>query len=354
MLKENNPKIKHCVHCGAKVEEKFETYCPECGKLIIKVKSIKKIVKPISPQKLDISRKCSGCGSTVTSTILEQCPICNTELERISEITKAFIQKKPGLIFTNKKFEPEQKFILSPDTWKLKEGINVFSTCIYVLIILFFLIITLISLQFDTADTNLNIVIIVLSQLPELVFGVYPIWYIYNKRHRYRKLGFFSDSRKILNAIVIGIVGTFILILIEYFSNTFITLINNAGLDFFDIKMSIIEQNLDIRNADLLWIFILTLLLITGAISSEIVFRGVLHNALKQKFKKEYYVILLVSLAYSLVMLLFSFPIGLVFFITNFLTFTILGVLYSINGNIYNTIIANCLYNIVIMILIVL
>jgi len=353
MSKESYPKIKHCVHCGANIEEN-ETYCPECGKLVIKVKSSKEVVKPIYPQKLEISRKCSGCGSTITSTVLEQCPICNTPLEKIHEIKKASIQEKPGLIFTNKKLEPEHKYLLKKDSWNLKEGINVFSTCIYILVIVFFLLFTLITLQSDTEDVDLNIVTIVLSQLPELVFGIYPLWYIYNKRHSYKKLGFYSDKKKILITILVGIIGTFILIIIDFLSNSFMSIINDAGLDFFDIETSIIDQNQVIRDADILWKILLILSLITGVVSSEIVFRGVLHNALKQKFRNEYYVILIVALAYSVVMLLFSFPAGLSFFLTNFFTFTVLGVLYSINGNIYNTIIANCLYTIVIMILIVL
>jgi len=280
-------KIKHCVYCGANVSGENEAYCPECGKLIVKVKESKNKITQLSPQRLEISRKCSGCGSTITSTVLDQCPICNTELERISEVRRAYIQKKPGLIFTNKKLEPEQKFILKKDAWNLKEGFNVFATCIYILVIVFFLIFTLISTQFDPLDTDLNILIIVLSLIPELVFGVYPLWYIYNKKHRYRKLGFVSDSKKILNAILIGIIGTVILILIDFLSTTFISLLNNAGLDFFDIEMSIIEQNQEIKEAGILWILLLTLLLTTGAISSEIVFRGVLHNTLKKKFKKE-------------------------------------------------------------------
>jgi len=353
MSKESYQKIKHCVHCGANIEEN-ETYCPECGKLVIKVKSSKKTVKSIYPQKLEISRKCSGCGSIITSIVLDQCPICNTPLERIPEIKKASIQEKPGLIFTNKKLEPEHKFLLKKDSWNLKEGINVFSTCIYILIIVFFLLLTLITLQFDTEDLDLNIVTIVLSQLPELVFGIYPLWYIYNKRHSYKKLGFYSDKKKILITILVGIIGTFTLIIIDFLSNSFIGIINDAGLDFFDIETSIIDQNQVIRDADILWKIVLTLSLVTGVVSSEIVFRGVLHNALKQKFKNEYYVILIVALAYSVAMLLFTFPAGLTFFLTNFFTFTVLGVLYSINGNIYNTIIANCLYTIVIMMLIVL
>ena len=353
MSKESYQKIKHCVHCGANIEEN-ETYCPECGKLVIKVKSSKKTVKSIYPQKLEISRKCSGCGSIITSIVLDQCPICNTPLERIPEIKKASIQEKPGLIFTNKKLEPEHKFLLKKDSWNLKEGINVFSTCIYILIIVFFLLLTLITLQFDTEDLDLNIVTIVLSQLPELVLGIYPLWYIYNKKHSYKKLGFSSEKKKILITILVGIIGTSILIIIDYLSNSFISIINDAGLDFFDIETSIITQNQEIRSTDIFWKILLTLSLVVVSISSEIVFRGVLHNTLKQKFKNEYYVILIVALVYSVFMLLFSFPFGLSFFLTNFLTFTVLGVLYSINGNIYNTIIANSLYIIVIMIIIVL
>ncbi|MHA2086793.1 MAG: hypothetical protein ACW972_00865, partial [Promethearchaeota archaeon] len=132
MSKNNKKEIKYCVYCGTDVGT--ETYCPKCGKLVIKLngsKELKKsqiIYKPTSIQQSEISRKCPGCGSLVTSTILDQCPICDTVLEKISETNKALIQKKPGLIFTNKKLELEQKFILKKNQWNLREGINVFGT----------------------------------------------------------------------------------------------------------------------------------------------------------------------------------------------------------------------------------
>lgn len=344
MSKDNNRKIKYCVYCGSDVEE-GKTYCPKCGKLVIKVEPSKKIPKPPPFQKVEISRKCPGCGSMITSTILDQCPICNTALEKLSEVKKAAIQKKPGLIFTSKKLELEQKFLLKKDTWNLKEGINVFGTSIYVLVIVFFLLFTFISLE-------MSIQLIILSQIPELLFGVYPIWYIYRKKHSFNKLGFFSDSKKIIIAILIGILGSLVLLLVSFFSDSLINFISDAGLDFFDIKSRIENQNLIIRNADLLWIILLTILIFIRTIFSEIVFRGVLHNALKQKFKNEFYVILLVALAYSLVMLLFSFPVGVSFILLNFLSFIVLGLLYSLNGNIYNTIIANISYNVLALFLI--
>ncbi|MFW9998901.1 MAG: type II CAAX prenyl endopeptidase Rce1 family protein [Candidatus Hodarchaeota archaeon] len=350
MSKDNQKKIKYCVYCGSNVE-KNETYCPKCGKLIIKLEPGEKLVKPQVPQKLELSRKCPGCGSIITSTILNQCPLCNTELEKISESKKASIQKKPGLIFTSKKLELEQQFILKKDTWNLKEGINVFGTCIYIMVIIFFLLFTILSFQLDTLTGSIQQII--LSQIPQLVFGVYPIWYIYNKKHSFNKIGFYPESKKLFLGLFIGILGAIVLILINYISDSFINFLSDLGLDFFDVKLSIENQNQIIKNADLLWLILLTITLSIGAFSAEIVFRGVLHNALKQKFKNDFYVILLVALAYSLVMLLFSFPIGVSFILGNFLMFMALGIIFELtNGNISSTIFTSVFYNIVIIILI--
>jgi len=142
-----NPKknIKFCVFCGEDIGES-KTYCPNCGKLIVKLKEDGTLTKPPivqrsdSTQTIDISRVCPGCGSIISSTIIDQCPICNTPLEKLSEAKKEAITRKPGLIFTNKKLEPEQKFILKKDVWNFKEGLNVFGTCIYTYIIVYFII----------------------------------------------------------------------------------------------------------------------------------------------------------------------------------------------------------------------
>lgn len=351
MSKNSKKNIKYCVYCGSEVE-KNKTYCPKCGKLVVKIGPSKRVMKPTKVEKLEISRKCPGCGSIITSTIIDQCPICDTALEKISDVKKAVIQRKPGFIFMGKKLEPEQKFLLKKETWNLKEGINVFGTCIYILVIMFFLLYTIISFQFDLTTSDISIQQILYSLIPELLFGVYPIWYIYNKKHSFNKLGFYSDSKKIRLALLIGILGTLVLLLINYFSDSLIYFFSDVGLDFFDVRSSIEAQNQVIRDAELLWIILLTVAICIGTISSEIVFRGVLHNTLKQKFINNFYVILIVALAYSLVMLLFSFPIGISFFLANFLSFIVLGFLYELNGNIFNTILANIAYNIVIIIII--
>jgi membrane protease YdiL (CAAX protease family) len=349
MSEDKQRKIKYCVYCGSEVE-KDRTYCPNCGKLVIKIAQEKQISKPQTIQKLEFSRKCPSCGSVITSTVLDQCPICNTALEKISEVRKSIIQKKPGLIFTNKKLEPEQKFVVKKDTWNLKEGINVFGTCVYILVIAFFLTITITSFQLES--TSITIELILLSQVPELLIGFYPIYYIYKRKHSFHKLGFFSDSKKLLFALIIGICGALILFLLDIFSTTFINLLSDLGLDFFDVKTSLEEQNLIIQSSNILWIVLLIVALSIKSLSAEIVFRGVLHNTLKQKFRNIYLVIIIVSLLYSVVLLMMSFPVGISFFLSDFLAFAILGLIYEINRNIYNTIITSIIFNILIVILI--
>ncbi len=350
MSKENQKKIKYCVFCGADVAES-KIYCPNCGKLIIKIAPGKQISKQQPVSKEDFSRKCPKCGSIITSTVLDQCPICNTELEKISEVRKTFVQKKPGLIFTNKKLEPEQKFILRKDTWNLKEGINVFGTCIYILVIVFFLLATF-SFQFESAP--LTIEQLLLSYIPELLFGIYPLWYIYNKKHSFTKLGFRSESKKIPLALIIGILGALMLLLLNFFSDRLIYFMSDLGLDFFNITTTIEEYNQVIRDSELIWNIILILSLCGVTLSSEIVFRGVLHNTLKQRFKNNYIVILIVASAYSLLMLFFTIPYGIYFFLFNLLSYILLGFIYEINQNIYNTMIAGLLSNIISIIIILL
>ncbi len=91
--------------------------------------------------------------------------------------------------------------------------------------------------------------------------------------------------------------------------------------------------------------------MVVGTFSIEIVFRGVLHNTLKQKFKNPIYVITIVALAYAILMLIF-YPNPIYFFL-NFLGFIIIGIIFEItNGNIYGTLITNILYNILLVTLI--
>ena len=361
MSEENNNdnKIKYCVHCGAEVGES-KTYCPKCGKLVVKLKDSKLEIPQSKTKGSPISRTCSGCGSIITSPMLEQCPICNTILEKIPKELRLEsseqIQKSAGVIFTNKKFIPEKSLILKKDSWNLKEGIGIFGNALIWYVTIRFLIIILLSLQTSSETLDVNITTILLSQIPDLIFSIYPIWYIYSKKHDFSKLGFNFDKKKVIVAIFIGILGTIILILNEFISSFIIDYMYSIGINLVDINAYLAEENLVIQNSNPIWIIILIVLLSLGSISTEIIYRGVLHNTLKQYFQKNLisriYVILLVALIYTGIYLLFSLPIGLYFFLINFIVFIILGILYEINGNILNTIILSIIYNTVLILII--
>ncbi|MFX1408568.1 MAG: type II CAAX prenyl endopeptidase Rce1 family protein [Promethearchaeota archaeon] len=368
MSKENDKesKLKFCVYCGAKLDEE-KAYCPRCGKLVIKVKPsgeksekivTNKILKP-KEEKI-ISRKCSGCGSIINSPILEQCPICNAKLEKLPTPTPPIPKKTPqiktGFIFTSKKLEPEQKYLLKKDIWNLREGLSVFFNSIMAYITIRLLIILLFSFQSESASIDINITTILLSQIPEIIFGVYPLWYIYSKKHNFKKLGFSYELKTFLFSIFIGVFAGIVLLIFNFFSNTIIELMYNAGIDFFDILGYMAQESQVIKDANFLWIILLMLLLSFSAFSTEIVFRGVLHNTLRERFEKDLFgrisTIILVALIYSGIFLLFSIPTGVFFFIIDFLIFIILGIIYEINHNIYNTIIASVFYHIIIVLII--
>jgi len=367
MSKENdsNQLIKYCVHCGAKIVKK-ETYCPQCGKLVINLKpsediprEVKSYRRPVANRRGQISRKCSGCGSIITSSILDQCPICNSLLEPLPEMQK--IEQSRGFVFTNKKFEPEQKFILKKDSWQLKEGISVFTNSIFVYITVQLFIIMFFWLQMSpdsqdqTTISEATIFLVLLSQIPTILLGFFPLWYIYTRKHNFEKLGFTSDRKKNLLALIIGILGGFGVITIGLLSSNISRFLYDIGLDFYDIE-AYIELEYRIIQAAGYWNILLLIELIIAAISIEILFRGVLHNTLKEKFEDDNIgkisIILIVASVYSLLYLLFSFPIGIYFLIPNFLIFIFLGILYEINGNLYNTIIASVIYNIFVIVFI--
>lgn len=361
MSEENNrnSKIKYCVHCGAEIG-KDKTYCPKCGKLVVKLDDSKLEISQSKVNKSKMSRTCSGCGSIITSSLLEQCPICNTILNKIPKETKPEatqeIRKSPGVIFADKRFIPEKSLTLKKDSWNLKEGISIFGSALVWYVLIRFLIIILLSLQAPAETLEVNITTILLSQIPDLIFSVYPIWYIYVKKHKFSKLGFNFERNKVILAFIIGIIGVVILILMDFLSNFVVDFMYSIGINLVDITAYIAEERLAIQNSNLMWIILLIILLSLASISTEIIYRGVLHNALRQYFQNKLvsriYVIFLVALIYSGLYLLFSLPIGLYFVLINFMVFILLGIIYEINGNILNTIILSTIYNITLVLVI--
>ena len=360
MSKENNSesKIKYCVHCGAKVGEN-ETYCPNCGKLVVKLTDAKSQITPSQPKSSKISRTCPGCGSIIISPILEQCPICNTILKKVPKDirseTSEQTQKSSGVIFSDKKLIPEKALTLKKDSWNLKEGLNVFFNALVWYVMINF-IIYLLSYQTLTETQNITITTILLSQIPDLIFAVYPLWYIYAKKHKYSKLGFHFKSKKVIYAGILGVIGAIILIFTNVLSNYIIDFMYSIGINLVDVYARIAQEHAVIQGTNLLWLTLLITLLVIGSVSTEIIYRGVLHNTLREYFQNKFisrvYVILIVALIYCAIYLLFNLAVGVYFFIPNLIVFIILGIIYEINRNILNTIIVNVIYNIALILII--
>jgi len=369
-MSEENEKqniVKFCVYCGTTIEENT-AYCPnpECGKLVINIKPsedhLEKQGSKPEPKKKIISRKCSECGSIITSLVLEQCPICDTKLEKIPEQKSVALdnksQRKTGFIFTNKKLVPEQRFVLKQNEWNFREGIRVFGNALMAYITVRLIITMLFTLQLGPTETiDLNIMTILVSQIPDILFGVYPLYYIYSKKHKIKKLGLILKTRYFVIALIIGIIGSAGLILIDNFSTTIISFMYSSGINFLDIGALIAEENLILQNTNLVFIILLIAIMSLSIISIELAFRGVLHNTLKARFENNFLgkasAIFIVALVYSSLFFFFTLPIGIYFFIPNFMVFLFLGVIYEINKNLLSTIIASVAYNIFLIILIV-
>ncbi|MHA1472394.1 MAG: CPBP family glutamic-type intramembrane protease [Promethearchaeota archaeon] len=370
MSKENqeHPITKFCVYCGSNIQ-KDATYCPnpKCGKLVINIKpneqiidQAKPLLKPINTE--SISRKCSKCGSVITSNVLEQCPICDSRLEKIPEQKIASQAKKhqsrQGYVFTNKKLVPEQNLVLKKSDWNFKEGLKVFGNTLMVYIMVRLVITLLITFQLDPTETlDLNMVTILLSQAPDIVFGVYPLYYILSKKHNLKKLGMIFNTKSIVFAALIGIAGGVGLILLDNVSSVVIRFMFDSGINFYDIFAYLEEEYVVLQSSSLIMIMLLILLLSVSVISTELVFRGVLHKTLKAHFDDNFLgkvsVIVIVALVYSLLFLFFTLPVGIYFFLANFMVSILLGIIYEINKNLLTTIMANLIYTITLIILII-
>jgi len=358
MSEGSKKKINHCVYCGAELVE-GNVYCPRCHKLaIIKSKDgtsqPKRVVK-----KEEFTRKCSGCGSLISSTRLQQCPICNAVLEKVPEHLKPKTQKPSGYIFSNKKLQPEHKFEVRKEAWNLKEGYRVFEASLFSYLAILMLILMILSTQVDpnTQQIEQNIITIILETTPLIALGIYPIYYILAKKNRFIKLGLNPDLKKIVIALNIGILGALGIFFINLMSDFAFSSLVNAGFEnFISYKANVLELNQIIRGSGL-WIIIYCVLISLMAIATEIAYRGVLHNTFKQKYgneiKGKLIVSLLVALIYSgieiLIFLISDIYLGVFFFISDFMIFFLLGIIYELNGNLYNSIFAHVFYNLLIV-----
>lgn len=334
MSEKDKPKIEYCVYCGEKIESD-EVYCPNCGKLVVKMKS-GQTDGPISPE----LRKCPNCGTLIQSSVLKECPVCRTKLRKPPRPIKKESEKRAGLVFTDDKLEPEEKFVVRRENWKVKEGMAVLYTSVF-----FYFIILSFFIFFDLGN---NIVSILITNAAEIVIGLYPIWYIFSNRHSVKKLGLITEKKSVIIAVILGIAGGLALIVLDWFLGFIVVYL----ADIFEISDEI-QISIDIiKSAEFYWLALLMLIYIVAALSKELLFRGVLHNTLIERFgddlKGKTIVIIVVALAYSLLFLLFRFPLGLINVLPMVVINITLGIIYELSDrNLFSTILASILFNII-------
>lgn len=307
-----------------------------------------------------LERKCPKCGSIISSKILKQCPICDTVLEDlpVDIIEEKKEKEKSYLIFTGKKLELSNKFILQKDQWKFREAINVFFNSLVIFLFAKIGIFTLFFvIQGPSIGNELPITIeaITLSQIPGAFFIIYPLSYIYSKKHKISKLGLNYEKKKLLIALLIGIIGAFMVYIMAELSFLINDFFVSIGWTVFTPPESLAEQYTVIKNSTLLYKILLLFLLMLDVLGTEITFRGVLHNGLITKLGSQLtqriYIILIVSLMYSVLFLFFTYDMGLV--VIYFLNNIILGLIFEIsNRNLFSTISANGIYTFITFIMI--
>ncbi len=356
MSEEKQDKIRYCAYCGH-ILENDRIYCPKCGKLSVKIKSSNHhndtlISKTHTPSPEIPERVCANCGSIIKSMILNQCPICNTKLKEIpKENIEKFQEKKPGFLFTGNKLVSEKELKISEDSWNFKEGLSVFSNSILLFITGFFFIIVAYSFTYKGDTPPENIYNLIVFSLPEILFGILPIWYISSKNHSFQKLKLDINKKKIAFIVIIGIITGISLYLINIFSDFLIQLFINLGLEnILPIKDDIEANALIINNAEIYWIIMMMIINILSSISIEILFRGVLQNTLKTRYKNglidKLIVISLTTLAYTIIFSLFSYEHAIYFIPYYLLINFVLGIIFEYSGSLYTTIIAQCFLNV--------
>ncbi|MBY9006307.1 MAG: hypothetical protein KGD63_06080 [Candidatus Lokiarchaeota archaeon] len=355
MSEESKDQIRYCAYCGHSLE-KDRVYCPKCGKLSVKLKSSNNDDQTLPTNKksnhLEIpERICSNCKSIIKSTLLNQCPICNTKLEEIPKENIEKLGKQASFLFTGKKLIAEKELELKKDAWNFKEGLSKFSNSILIFITTFLFIIIIYSSIYEGKTPPTNIYSFMINILPEIIFGILPIWYIYSKNHSFKKIGLSLNQRKIIIILIIGIAGGVCLSLINIFSNILIDVFAELGLEKIIPIQDSINTNLTIiKNTEIYWIILLIALNILSSISIEILFRGVLHNTLKTRYKNgiinKIIVISLVTLTYLGIFTLLTFE-KVIYFLPYYIMVNVfLGIIFEYSESLYTTIIAQCFLNV--------
>ncbi len=300
-------------------------------------------------------RKCSKCGSIISSKILKQCPICDAILEELpAKISLEKEGQESLLVFTGKKLEMANKYVIKKDQWTFKEAIAIFFNSIVFYIFAELVIVGLFYISLDPTSESLQlpitIEIIAISQIPGAFLIIYPIFYIYSKKHKMSKLGLTTEKKSLTIALTIGIIGGIMAYFVALLSIPINDFLVSIGLEFFGPPSYLSEEYEIIRASHFIYKIFIPILLMLDVIGKEITFRGVLHNGLSERFGNQFidriYVILIVSSIYSSFFLFLTFNLS--YIVESFLTNLVFGIIYeATNRNLYSTLCASSIYTLI-------
>jgi len=304
-----------------------------------------------------IERICPSCNTIIQSRVLLQCPICYEKLPPLPEVYMKEITKQFSTRYAIEREKPqviERK--LKEDKWNINESINVLFISLFLYVLIQFFILSILyrsnpEYWQNPEQIKLTIQILYIDNLSKLIFLIFPIYYIKKNKHKFSKLGFFKIEKPIklyINSIVFGI----ILYITTYILEIILSALANIGISVLAVPEFYNEETNLIKNLPISLFLIYIIFMIIGIISEEFVFRGVLHRGLidayesKGKKKSKSFIILMVSLIYSICFFILS--INLYIFIINFVLSIIIGILFELeSANIKSIFLALTIYGII-------
>lgn len=223
-------------------------------------------------------RICPGCNTIIESTVLEQCPLCMSELPPLPPKHKENLDR---IFFTGKKIVTEKEIKIDPNKWSSgKEIFNVFLNSM-----LFYIFITIGAAIFnfqEYIDINLTELLYFVGSI---ALGIYPLIYIGSNHLHWKKIGFRSD--KIVLFILLGIGAGIGLYFVEYGTSLVTNLIPYFHPD--SILAYIFDRTalFDLNTVEFPLRIAFYAAFLLEQVSVELLFRGVIHNGIHDLMVKK-------------------------------------------------------------------
>ncbi|MBN2155732.1 MAG: zinc ribbon domain-containing protein [Candidatus Lokiarchaeota archaeon] len=321
-----------CQKCGYSFSEESSQSISSASEWRQVKKRIKRQRQETQLEEKSIERTCPNCNAIIKSTVLEQCPLCMSELPPLPEIQKDNLDR---MLFTGKKLVSEKELKIDKNKWS--SGREVFNVILNSLLIFIFIIMAqfIFQIQGSLSEENARIISGVISLISIAALGVYPLIYIGVNHLNWNKIGFKSENTLIL--ILIGLLTGIGLFFVEYGIEIILDF-----LPFYDPESLLgILFNEPVNLVDLTSInfpmrYLFYFLLLIAEIFEQFLFRGVVHNGIHDVLKKKdksnprFKAVLYTTLVYGLFYLLF-YTSGYLFLINIGLSL-VLGITYELSN----------------------